>query len=412
MLRIRFTDGWLIALFCLVQILGMLNMAAFPSLIPVFQLPSSEGGWGLSNTEAGWVSGVYYAGYAAAVPILVSLTDREDPWHIYLGSTLIGGLSALAFALMAEDFWSAMLFRFAGGVGLAGTYMVGLKLLSDRVSQRRQSRAVAVYTAHFAIGVGLSVLVSGEAEQLFGWSGAFLVAAAGSIAAASLVAVLVAPGGRAAEPQPLRQIFDFRPVFANHAAVAYILGYSAHIWELFGFRAWLVAFFAFALASQSGGGESWHGYSATQLSTVVLLLGLPASILGNELAVKFGRRRTLNVIMLVSALIACIVGFTATLPFGIVFLLFILYGSVITADSGALTAGAVIFAEPSRRGATMAVHSLLGFGTGFISPLAFGVVLDLAGGSGSSVAWGLAFALLGLGVALGPAFLAKFGKDL
>jgi len=107
-----------------------------------------------------------------------------------------------------------------------------------------------------------------------------------------------------------------------------------------------------------------------------------------------------------------VVGFAAALPFGFVLLLFVLYGSAVTADSGALTAGAVIFADPSRRGATMAVHSLMGFGVGFLSPLAFGVVLDLAGGSNSTLAWGLAFALLGLGVALGPVFLAKFGKDI
>jgi len=412
MLRIRYTDGGLIALFCVVQILGMLNAAAFPALIPVFQLPWSEGGWSLTNTEAGWVSGVYFAGYATAVPILVSLTDREDPWRIYLGSTVLGGLSALAFALFAEGFWSAMLFRFLGGVGLAGTYMVGLKLLSDRVSPAKQSRAVAVYTAHFAIGISLSVLISGEMAVRFGWSGAFLTAAMGSIVAAIVVAVLVAPGGRVAQPQLLRQIFDFRPVFANRAAVAYIFGYAAHIWELFGLRAWLVAFFSFAIANQTGGGDTWRSYSATQLATVILLLGLPASILGNELAVKFGRRRTLNTIMWLSAVLACVVGFAAALPFGFVLLLFVLYGSAVTADSGALTAGAVIFADPSRRGATMAVHSLMGFGVGFLSPLAFGVVLDLAGGSNSTLAWGLAFALLGLGVALGPVFLAKFGKDI
>jgi MFS family permease len=80
------------------------------------------------------------------------------------------------------------------------------------------------------------------------------------------------------------------------------------------------------------------------------------------------------------------------------------------ADSGALTAGTVIAAQPERRGATMAMHALFGFGTGFAAPLAFGVVLDLGGGNDSGLAWGLAFALMGLGVLLGPLVLAFLGR--
>jgi hypothetical protein len=45
----------------------------------------------------------------------------------------------------------------------------------------------------------------------------------------------------------------------------------------------------------------------------------------------------------------------------------------------------------------MAVHSMLGFGMGFVSPLVFGTVLDLAGGNLSPLAWGFAFSSLGFG---------------
>ena len=148
---------WLVALLCLTQVLGMLSNATFPALIPVFQ-PL----WGLSNTEAGWVSGVYYAGYTAAVPVLVTLTDSADARRIYLYSCLLGGLAALGFAFFASGFWSAMVFRFFGGISLAGTYMVGLKLLSDRLPEESRSRSVAVYTAHFGIGASLSVLAASD----------------------------------------------------------------------------------------------------------------------------------------------------------------------------------------------------------------------------------------------------------
>lgn len=393
------TGWWLVALLCLTQVLGMLSNATFPALIPVFQ-PL----WGLSNTEAGWVSGVYYAGYTAAVPVLVTLTDREDARRIYLFSCLLGGLAALGFAFFAEGFWSAMIFRFFGGISLAGTYMVGLKLLSDRLPEEGRARSVAIYTAHFGIGASLSVLVAGEVAELAGWSWAFAVSGFGSFAALLLVALYVRPLERPAAPPPPAAVFDFRPVFRNRQALAYTLGYAAHIWELFGFRAWLVAFLVFVFAQQPA--LAAGDWTPTQVATVLLLLGLPASILGNEVATALGRRRTVSVFMIGSGGIALLLGFIAGAPLWLLAAVLLVYGVLIMADSGALTAGAVIAATPERRGATMALHALLGFGSGFLSPLAFGVVLDLAGGSGSGLAWGLAFALLGLGVLTGPVILA------
>jgi MFS family permease len=400
--RRREARGWpLVALLCATQVLNMLDNATFPALIPVFQ-PL----WDLSGTEAGWVSGVYYAGYAAAVPLLVTVTDRFDARVIYLGCCLLGAAAALAFAFLAEGLWTAMIFRVLGGVSLAGTYMVGLKMLSDRLEEGRRSRAVAVYTAFFGIGASVSVFVAGEAEALAGWSAAFVVGGLGAIVAFALVLVFV----RALKPQAMPQqgLFDFRPVLRNRPAMAYTLGYAAHIWELFGFRTWLVAFLVFVFAQQPDlAADSW---TPTQVATIILLLGMPASIAGNEIATHFGRRRSVAGFMIASGGIALGLGFLAAAPLWLLAGLLAVYGCVIMADSGALTAGTVIAATPERRGATMALHSLMGFGVGFVSPLAFGVVLDLGGGTGSGLAWGLAFALMGLGVLTGPLVLARLGR--
>ena len=49
------------------------------------------------------------------------------------------------------------------GAGLAGTYMPGLKELSDRTAGPRQSRAIAFYTSTFGIGSSLSLWMAGAA---------------------------------------------------------------------------------------------------------------------------------------------------------------------------------------------------------------------------------------------------------
>ena len=53
-----------------------------------------------------------------------------------------------------------------------------------------------------------------------------------------------------------------------------------------------------------------------------------------------------------------------------------------------------------QRGATMAVHSTLGYAGGFVGPLVMGAILDLAGGE-SAFAWGIAFAHVSAIMALG-----------
>jgi MFS family permease len=62
-----------------------------------------------------------------------------------------------------------------------------------------------------------------------------------------------------------------------------------------------------------------------------------------------------------------------------------------------VTAGAIGLADERSRGATMAVHSTIGFLGGVAGPLAFGWLLDLGGGE----AWLLAYGHLALVILAG-----------
>ena len=71
------------------------------------------------------------------------------------------------------------------------------------------------------------------------------------------------------------------------------------------------------------------------------------------------------------------------------------YGCML-GDSAALTSGVIAATPAHLRGATMAVYSFAGFTVAFLAPLVFGVVLDFAGGNQNVIAWGLAFASIGI----------------
>ena len=382
------------AVFCLcaAEVLTMVGVFSFPALLPGFKAD-----WSLSNTEAGWISGVVFAGYTVAVPVLTTLTDRIDARRVYLAGAVIAAVSALGFALTAQGFWSALAWRALGGVGLAGTYMPGLKALVDRTEGPSQTRWISFYTASFSLGTSGSFLVTGAVAEAFGWRAAFVLAAGAALVAVALVAASVPP---VTPLPPVRRTnpFDFAPVLRNRAAMGYVLGYAAHVWELFGARSWMVAFLAWVLAAQPAA----TGPSPTGVATIAALLAMVSSVAGADLAARFDRRRVCAGAMLASAALAAAIGFCGGLPYGVVVGLMLLYSVLIQIDSAALTTGAVMMAEPARRGATIAIHSLLGFGAGFIGPLAFGMVLDRAGGGGTGLAWGLAFASLGAVAALGP----------
>jgi MFS family permease len=387
----------LVVAMCSAEVLGMLGFSTFAALLPDFIRD-----WQLTNTQAGWISAIFLGGYAASVPVLVSLTDRIDPRRVYLISTALGAVAALGFALFAEGFWTAMLFRGLAGVSLAGTYMPGLKALSDRIEGPKQPRAIAFYTGGFGVGVATSFLVTGAITASMDWRWAFGVAALGSMAAFVIVARTLAPAKVEKAGVPPTALLDFRPVLRNRSAMAYTLCYAVHNWELFGMRSWVVALLVFTQARHDA---DVGALSPTIVATVMTLLGVWASIMGNELAMRFGRRRLIFVVMLSSAVLCAFIGFTSALSYMLVAALCLVHGVTVAGESAAVTAGAIGTAAPGYRGATMALHSTLGFAFAFVGPLAFGWVLDLTGGE-SVLGWGLAFASMGVVMALGLVGLA------
>jgi len=383
---------------CAAHVASMLGFSAYATLLPRLQ---DE--WGMNNSEAGLISGMFFAGYMAAVPVLTGLTDRMDARRIYLASSLVAAAALTGFALLVEGVKSAALLQLVAGAGIAGTYMPGLRALTDNVEgTRAQSRAVAFYTAFFGLGSSLSILLSGIIADALGWRWAFGLTSAGPV----LAGVMVMRGLPPRKPQSVhaQRALDFRPVLASRQLRPYILGYAVHCWELFGSRSWLVAFVTFAQGASPA-------LSAVTIAAVANVFGPPASIYGNEVAMRHGRERVIWKAMLASGVLTCALGFVSFLPLFALAGLIMLHMCLVMSDSSALTAGVVTRAGERIRGATMAVHSMLGFGAGFVAPLVFGAVLDLAGGRTRPLAWGLAFTTLGAGAIVMAGFIRARARE-
>lgn len=384
------------------QMLAQIGAFALPALLPTYMTR-----WTLSATEAGWLVGAFFAAYVVMVPILLALTDRYPARRVYLFGTGLTALSHLGFALIAGGFWSALMFRILAGVGWAATYMPGLKIIADPLEGVAQSRVVSWHALGVGISNAASFAIAGWIAALAGPEAAFMVGAATAAGAFLIAAVIVRGAPPKSTKAPLRALLDYRPVFRNRPAMAWIAGYTVHTWEMAVLRAWGVTFFATAIA--------WHGApewlpTPTTLFTAAGFVGVAVSITGNETAQRFGRLRVVVLAMSAGAALSLLAGWSAAVSSTLAVLVVIIWNAAIYLDSAALTAGTVAAADKDRRGATMGLHSMCGYAGGFVGPPLAGLVLDLAGRD-RVLGWGLAFGHLAVITLLGLAVLLWFARS-
>ena len=381
----RLKPSNLTPLMLLAQTCALLGFACYPAVLTTLQEA-----WQLSNLQSGLIASAFFFGYILAVPLATALTDRVDARKIYL----LGGLSAtfglVGMGLFAYNFWTALIFMAFNGAGLAGTYMPGLKILSDRIKTGELSRHIAFYTAFFGIGTGFSYLCSGWILEGFGWEYVFEIIALGPFSAFLLVLIFVPAleqaqwhGRMQIRFQDVFPIAKWRLVLADKTAAGFIFGYTVHAIELFATRSWLVAFFGFcALISQEP-----IFFTVTTIAGLINFFGVPSSIIGNEIALRIGRQKWIFIVMITSAIFGIAMASSTGQSWWLIIALAIGHTIFIMADSATLTAGLVMSAKENIKGAAMGLHSLMGFSGGLIGPAIFGFVLDFTGSRSSQISW-------------------------
>ena len=290
----------LVALVCIAQVFVQIGASFWPAL-----LPEMIAHWQLSNSEAGWITAIFFGAYMVSVPVLVTLTDRFDARTVYLVGVALTATGHLLFSIFADGFWSAFFSRALTGVGWAGTYMTGLKLLADKVEGKLMSRATAGHAASIGISGALSFACADLITNLAGWRAAFLAAAVSATVAWLLIALAFPRQSRVRTAEAGQHtLFDFRPVFRNRSAMAYALTYCIHTFEFHAVRGWGVVFLAF-VAGTTG---SEFFLSPPLALTLLGLIATVTSVMGNEAAIRLGRRRLIAFALMASALCAALLG--------------------------------------------------------------------------------------------------------
>lgn len=383
---------WLAGL-CLSRLLCQTITMTYPAVLPLVQRE-----WRMSGAEAGSISSAFQIGHGVSLWILSSLADRVGSRAVYLGAMSATAVFSLAFALFAEGYLSALILYTLVAVAMGGTYTTALMLLAARYPSARRGMASGFFIASSSLGHFFSLLLCGASLSTGGYRLAFLLSAGGPLLAALVSWVTLR---RTRVPLLARKegMRFKKEVLGNREARLLILGYSMHTWELLAMWCWTPAFLTASLALggvpgplAAGGGAFWSG--ALHLS------GLAASSTMGLLSDRLGRARVILLLSAGSTACSFLFGWSVDWPFYAVILLGLLYAFTSLGDSPVLSAALTEVVTPSYLGAAFGLRSLLGFGTGAVSPLLFGLVLDWTNpgsqATGHYTRWGPAFCTLGV----------------
>jgi MFS family permease len=396
-------DLWLLAV-CTSRVFLYANFMVFAACLAVVR---DE--WAMSATEAGTVSSAFMLAYAASLVLFSWLADRIGAKRVVQISAVLSALFALLFAFGARSYASGLVLYALAALPQGGVYTPLVMLFAERYEAGVRGRAMGWLIASTSVGYAFSLVVAGLTLMSGGYELAFIVTGLlPALGALILCAALRdtpnrihrrdATGGLIAA---LRRSPD---------AGRLIAGYTAHCWELLGMWAWLPAFLAASMALAGAGGVEAAGYGA-YLSGALHLVGALAAFSMGHLSDRLGRRAVLIGLAAIGAAMSLSIGWLVAFPVWLLLALGLVYSFAAIGDSPVLSTALTEATPPSHLGAALALRSLLGFTAGAISPSVFGSVLDLAQGAGEAIAWGSAFAALGLGGLIATGFAVALGRE-
>jgi len=369
-------------------ILNQLGIMAVPSLI--VELSAL---WRLDASEIGWLGGIYFAGYAVALPFMSGAANRMDGRIVYVIAAVISALASLSFGLLADGFWPAFVLRFTAGAGFAGVHIVGMKLMGDRLDGEAQARAGALYTGAFAIGSAFSYLAAGFLVGWAGWQTVFYAACIGSLLSVPIV-LCIGPSAHGAEVRSKRLFPDFAAAFKDREIMRYVIAYAGNLWEVFAIRVWFVPFLAFNAMSS---GDAVGRWSPTSIAGLSVFIAVPVNLMIAEFGIRWGRRKMICLVSVASVVVCLALGRMPHNAYEIVLALLLLHALTSFGDVGAIAGGVVRATSAETRAAALALFGLIGFSFGFLGSLSVGFAIELSGGVDAPNAWFFAFAVMAIG---------------
>lgn len=372
----------------LLGISSMLFLMLIPFSCYVVALPVLQREWGLDNAAGAAVFSSYLVGSALSSLLVVPLADRLPLRALVVGSVVVSVGGHVLFPLVAGGPLVACLFRLLAGAGHAGAYVLGIRLVFDKVAAAHRGRAVGLFVSFGFAGTTLSYLFMGEAMARLGsWREAYLVIALAAVPSIALVVALTRgihrePGGAEGRGGWLAL-----GVLREPRVLLVTVAYALHAAELYVARLWFPLLLGAAFVAAGAAADDALSKGA-RLAGLMFTLGVPAVFFGGALSDRMGRPVSAAVIFTASGLMSLAAGMLLPFP-GLLVVLGFFYGFATAADSAVYSTAIVELAPPGAVGSAQAMQSFIGFVIAAAAPVVAGRILDAS--RSSSAGWTFAF---------------------
>src|ERR687897_2386872 len=137
-------------------------------------LPTLQDEFDASPSKLQWMVDSYLLVFAGLLLVFGTLGDRFGRKLALQAGVSIFGLASLG-ALVADSGGEVVAVRAAMGVGAALIMPATLSIIANLFTGQERGKAIAIWAALAAVGIGLGPLAGGLLLEWFGWASVFLV---------------------------------------------------------------------------------------------------------------------------------------------------------------------------------------------------------------------------------------------
>jgi len=163
-----------VCLLFLINLLNYMDRLTIAGILSELQLSPSEGGFGITDNEAGILSSIFVSTYMVLSPVFGFLGDRVPRKIILAVGVLVWAVSTMLCSF-ASSYSELLVFRSMVGFGEASYATIAPTLIADFYPVEQRATALAFYFTATPLGSALGYLVAGEMAYLFNWRWAFRV---------------------------------------------------------------------------------------------------------------------------------------------------------------------------------------------------------------------------------------------
>ncbi|WP_417696396.1 MFS transporter [Pseudomonas sp.] len=196
-------------------------LPSFPALSEHFERPSPDIALSVS---------LFAVGIAVSQLLVGPLSDAMGRKNLLLIGIIVSAIGATG-CVVADDYWSFLLFRVIQAVG-CGCFVLSQALIQDLFTGQEQQRLRIFLVTCGGIFISISPLAGTGLQSWMGWRGSFLVFIALAVSVFLSASLLLKPLPANSQPRRLDFIASYRTVCSDFNFMAYwltsALAFSCH----------------------------------------------------------------------------------------------------------------------------------------------------------------------------------------